>query len=283
MGVVSPAPTKETTPLLKSTLRSTIESTGSETIPAASTRPTSPWYSYLLPSVLYTISNNVTFWALELITPAHFTLLQNLKIPMTAILAYLFVAFRMNVPMVTSLVLLTMGSLFATFQRDSSYTSPPTSGILLMVLYSMCSAGGAVSTEYLTKKLYGSESMWMQNVKFCACGILCNALIVLFRLSSGGRLEDYYHLTPLHLVSVAGLVANGLVTGLTIKYAGSIVKTYAVAVAMFISAGLTVFVFDVRLQPSFYVGATMCVVAVCLYARARSLPIGPTTDTDGSE
>ncbi len=215
----------------------------------------------------------MTFLALERITPAHFNLLMNLKIPMTAFLAWMFLSYRVNGTMLISFALLTLGACVASLTGDKSIEMEPTIGFMaltLMLIYSACSAGGAISTEYITRREYASENMFMQNVKFCACGFACNLAVVFFKLGSGiRRFEDYTSIEWLQCVAVGALVANGLMTGIVIKYAGSILKTYAVAVALFLSAFLTWYVFDVTFGPNFYIGACTCFVAILLYAKSR--------------
>ena len=44
-------------------------------------------YFFTIPAIIYTISNNITFLALDTLNPSMFNLLTNLKIPVTIILS----------------------------------------------------------------------------------------------------------------------------------------------------------------------------------------------------
>lgn len=219
---------------------------------------------YMFPAVLYAVSNNVTFAALSLMSPAMFNLLMNLKIPMTAFMAWMFIGYKINNNLLISFVTLFLGSAVATI-KFSSLGGPSIEGsllgLLLMIVYASCSAGGAVYTEYVTKLRFQSENILIQNMKFCICSALANITMIILR----GKIP-FTTLEFIHLASVSGLIANGLVTAAVLKYGGSILKTYSVSVAMFLSALLTWIVFGIKLSWNFYVGAFICACAVQLYA-----------------
>ena len=218
---------------------------------------------YFVPAGLYAISNNVTFMALALMTPAMFNLLMNLKIPLTAIMAWLFIGYKINTKLAISFLTLFIGSAIATLRIQDGKINIEGSayGVLLMFVYASCSAAAAVYIEYLMKMRFGKESMHVQNMKFCICSAIANVIVIIVR----GKLP-YITIEPLHLISVCALGFNGLVTSAVLKYGGSILKTYAVSVAMFLSALFTWIFFHMTLSWNFYFGAGICAVSVNLYA-----------------
>jgi drug/metabolite transporter (DMT)-like permease len=218
---------------------------------------------YLLPAALYAISNNVTFAALTLMSPALFNLLMNLKIPMTALLAWIFLSYKITPRLVFSFILLSIGSAFATLKIVNGTVDLDGSvyGLLLMIVYSSCSAGAAVYMEYVTKMRFSGESIHVQNIRFCICSAVANVLLMMLR----GQVP-YVQLEWIHWLSVLALAMNGLVTAAVIKYGGSILKTYAVSVAMFLSALFTWWIFGKVLTWNFYVGAVISAISVNLYA-----------------
>lgn len=222
---------------------------------------------YMFPAALYAVSNNVTFAALSILTPAMFNLLMNLKIPTTALMAWLFVHHRINRLSGLSFILLFLGSALATLKMedDGSIVLGATAyGIVLMVIYSSCSAGGAVYTEYVIKLRYASENIHLQNIKFCFCSIIANAGIMLYRWK-----VPFATFEPLHLLGVVALASNGLVTAAVLKYGGSILKTYAASLAMFFSALFGYLIWHTKQSWQFYVGGLICGIAVQLYAKYR--------------
>ena len=130
-----------------------------------------------------------------------------------------------------------------------------------MFVYSVCSGGAAVYTEYVMKTRFPNESIHLQNVKFCLCGFFANFLVILMR----GR-TPFGNLELIHVLSILALTINGLTTSAVIKFAGSIVKTYAVSCSAFVSAILTYYFFGQTLQWNFYVGAIICFIAVNIKA-----------------
>ena len=219
---------------------------------------------FLLPSCLWAISNNIVFLVLQVMSPAMFNLLMNLKTPLTALFAWFFINYEITPTLLISFSLLFIGSAVASFNFTSLIIEVSSVGLLGMVIYCSCSASAAVYCEYVTKIKFEQEDLFLQNVKFCSCSALVNALIVLVRWE-----VPFYKLEWVHLLSIGALVMNGLLTSGVIKYCGSITKTYSVSVAMFLSALLTWLVFNVNLAWNFYVGAVICVVAVNLYANER--------------
>lgn len=219
---------------------------------------------FLLPACLWAVSNNVVFLVLQVMSPAMFNLLMNLKTPLTALFAWSFINYEVTSTLLISFFLLFLGSGVASFNFTSFVLDVNTMGVLGMLVYCSCSAGAAVYSEYVTKIKFQKEDLFLQNVKFCFCSAIVNVGMVTLRWE-----VPFYKLEWVHLLSIGALAMNGLLTSAVIKYCGSITKTYSVSVAMFISALLTWLVFNVNLAWNFYVGAIICVVAVNLYANER--------------
>jgi drug/metabolite transporter (DMT)-like permease len=222
--------------------------------------------NFMLPACLYAVSNNVTFAALSLMSPAMFNLLMNLKIPFTCFMAALFLSYKLTPLLTTSVIGLFFGAAIGTLKfTDGKLTFDVRFyGVILMIIYSLCSAGAAVYTEYITKQKFPKENMFLQNVKFCLCSIGANVILIALR----GKIP-FVELEPLHCASIFALGANGILTAAVLKFGGSILKTYAVSVAMFLSALFTIALFHEELRWNFYVGATVSAVAVNLYAYAK--------------
>jgi len=230
-------------------------------------RDTSSIVWFVLPACLYAVSNNVTFAALMLMSPALFNLLMNLKIPLTGVMACVLLRYRLTKSLAFSFVFLFLGSIVATltWDRNGHVTiEGSVHGLVLMIVYALCSAGAAVYTEYVTKSRYPNESINLQNVKFCACSVVANAIIVALR----GELP-FEKLVPLHFASVTALAMNGLITSAVLKYAGSIVKTFAVSCAAFPAAVFTYVLFNESLRWNFYLGALVCIISVNIYIVER--------------
>lgn len=217
---------------------------------------------FMFPACLYSVSNNVTFAALSLMSPAMFNLLMNLKIPLTGIMAAMFLGYHITFKMWISFFTLFCGSAIASMKWDESGINLNISfyGLLLMTVYASCSAGGAIFMEYVTKTRFGKEDIFLQNIKFCVCSMICNTIVMIIR----GNIP-FSQLEPLHLLSVTTLGLCGLMTSAVIKYSGSITKTFSTSIAMFFSALFGYVILHQILNRNFYVGATISALSVNLY------------------
>lgn len=220
-------------------------------------------YHYIAPAVVYTIGNNVTYFALQEVTPVMYTLLVNLKIPFTAILGYIFLKYIVTYRFVVSYCVLFFSVVIASLKITNDVTfGVSVLGLLEMLLYTTCSASGGLLMEYITQYRFERENLYIQNVKFSLISIFCNLIVILIRFQ-----VPFVNLQWVHLlvISVSGMY--GLVTSVVIKYSGSILKTYAVSTSMFGTAFVSFILFRETFDWNFYVGSIGCVLAVVLYSR----------------
>ena len=220
-------------------------------------------YYFLLPAVVYTISNNVTYIALNELSPAMYNLLMNLKIPFTGILAYVFLRYRLTVRFVVSYTLLVASTVLASLKiSDGVSFNASVLGVLYMLVYASCSSSGAVLMEQITQITFRYESIYIQNVKFAIMNIMCNLVVMLVRFE-----VPFVNLNWVHLVVICVSGVYGLITAVVIKYGGSILKTYSVTVSVFISALLTYIIWGTVYSWNFYVGTSLCMYSVYLYSQ----------------
>lgn len=226
------------------------------------------FWLFSIPALIYTVSNNITFYALSLLSSSMFSLLVNLKIPMTGLFAHVFLKKPITAMGWTALFIMFGGSVVACLKLTESAVVVTLTGFLLMCIYATCSASAAVYMEHITRHAYRDEHVLLQNVKFSFWGIVFNTLLSIAR----GTVLDW-HLQPIHLLSIFSLVANGLVTSLVIKYAGSIAKTYASAFAALVTAFFAWVIWRQVLAWNFYLGASLCSLAILIYGweKQRSL------------
>jgi drug/metabolite transporter (DMT)-like permease len=220
-------------------------------------------YYYILPAAVYTISNNVTYLALKELAPAMFNLLMNFKIPFTGILAYVCLSYRMTPMFICSYILLSLSTVFASLNFSSgNMPTLDTSvlGLLYMLIYTSCSASGAILMELLTRIKFKYTSIYIQNVKFSLMNIFCNLVVIMIRHET-----PFINMNWVHLVVIVVSGVYGLITAVVIKFGGSILKTYSVTVSVFISALLSYIIWGVYYTWNFYVGSVLCMCAVYMY------------------
>lgn len=61
---------------------------------------------------------------------------------------------------------------------------------------------------------------------------------------------------------------GGLLTVVVVKYADNIVKAFATSIAIVLSILLSVLLFDRRPSFQYFIGATLVIIAVCVYGNA---------------
>jgi len=217
---------------------------------------------FMVPAFLYTVSNNITFAALSYLSSSMFSLLMNLKIPMTGFLAYLILKKPISHRGWMALTMMFFGSVFACVRLTETSVVLNCSfiGMCLMVMYSICSASAAVCMEYLTRYRFKDENIFLQNVKFCVYGIIFNLIMTIIR----GNIVSW-SMQPIHILSVVSMSLNGLTTAAVIKYAGSITKTYSVAFAALLTSLLAFMIWHQVLTWNYYIGTALCSVAIQLY------------------
>lgn len=218
-------------------------------------------YYYIFPAAVYTISNNITYFALSEMTPAMYNLLMNIKIPLTGLMTFVFLKYEMSQRFVISFLVLFASTTLASLNfTDNISLDVSAIGLLYMLIYTMCSSGGAVLMEYITKIKFKSQDIYIQNIKFSLMSVLCNAIVILVKFKA-----PFTNLVPLHWIVVVISGIYGLITAIVIKYGGSILKTYSVSCSVFLSALLSYLVWDTTFSWNFFIGSICCVYAVHLY------------------
>lgn len=216
-------------------------------------------YAFIIPAFIYTISNNIIFLALQILTPNMFTLLSNMKIPITIILATLLLKHNLNRYRVLTVIFIFIGNTIACYNWGNN-TVIPLLGITYMLIYSLCSGSAAVYTEYIMKIKYNNENIFIQNIKFCTMSILCNLVIMIYN----GHYNSF-PLEPVHLMSVGSMAINGINTSLVIKFSGSIAKTYATSLAVLVTSILSYIIWDVIITFSFIFGSITTFLGINIY------------------
>jgi drug/metabolite transporter (DMT)-like permease len=218
-------------------------------------------YYYIFPAVIYTISNNVTYFALSEMTPAMYNLLMNIKIPLTGLMTFVFLKYEMSQKFIISFLVLFSSTTLASLNfTDNISLDVSMIGLLYMLIYTICSSGGAVLMEYITKIKFKSQDIYIQNVKFSLMSVLCNAIVILVKFKL-----PFTNLVSLHWIVVIISGIYGLITAVVIKFGGSILKTYSVSCSVFLSALLSYLVWGTTFTWNFFVGSICCVYAVHLY------------------
>jgi UDP-sugar transporter A1/2/3 len=218
-------------------------------------------------------------------------MLLQFRVVVTGVLFQILFSKRLTFLQWTSLFLLTIGCMikyidFTNLNKDLS--SPKTNYesymfnknflFVMLQVFSSCFAG--VYNEYLIKKKTHENSksldIWIHNSFFCLQSILCCVIYLL-----GIRFGDLADTVPVEVVNISlGPIFNlqvlliilnnaaaGLITSLFLSMLNSILKTYASALELVLTAFLTKIIFGVPLNLWTFISISLILFSTFIYAK----------------
>ncbi|XP_069738952.1 UDP-galactose translocator isoform X2 [Phaenicophaeus curvirostris] len=233
-----------------------------------------------VPSLIYTLQNNLQYVAISNLPAATFQVTYQLKILTTALFSVLLLGTSLSRLQWFSLGLLFAG--VALVQAEQARPGPvaapaPSEGPpqsyalgLAAVAASCLSSGFAgVYFERLLKTKGGS--IWLRNVQLGAVGTAVGlAAMVAAEGSSVAALGFFYGYNPAVWAVVVNQAAGGLLVAVVVRYADNILKGFATALSILASTLASVHLFGFRPRAPFLAGTAMVLAAVYLYGRPRS-------------
>jgi len=136
---------------------------------------------------------------------------------------------------------------------------------LFAVIVSCLSSGFA--GVYFEKMLKGSDaSVWLRNVQLGIFG--STTAVIGMLLTDGAAIVQkgfFFAYTPLVFLVVFQQAIGGLIVALVVRYADNILKGFATSLSIILSCTASVFLFDYHITLKFILGASLVIVAICLY------------------
>jgi UDP-sugar transporter A1/2/3 len=229
----------------------------------------------LLPAALYILQNNLVIYCLSHLDAPTYQVLAQLKLLTTAGFSALFLRKRLHRMQKIALVLLVAGvSVFyacgdthvETAAGERSWSSMMR-GVVGAVGVATSSGFAGVYLEYVMKRSRETPvSPHVINLYMSLYGIVSAAATVYAKdgaaVSERGLLSGYNAVVVLMIISSA---TGGVLTSIVIAILDNIYKNFAVAVAVYISAFVSVVFFGVALEAKFFVGSTVVACSVLLY------------------
>lgn len=223
---------------------------------------------FFVPAFVYTICNNLIYFALKSITPSTFNLLSNFKIPMTIFLAFIMLRgqYKFNRYQLLAIILVFSGNMLAVY-NPNGFSIVNYTGVFTMLLYSLCSGIASVYCEFVMKIKFKDENVFLQNIKFSLCSIFCNLVISTLY----GNILHWY-IEPIHILGIVFMAIYGILTGLVLKYLGSVVKTYSTSLSVFVSMLLSYFLWGYQISLYFVIGSIVSIagISVFVYDKKRT-------------
>jgi len=240
-----------------------------------------PWdvARLMVPAGLYTVQNNLAYFATSHLDAATYQLLYQLKILTTAVFSVLLLDKALSVRQWASLCVLCLGvGLVQTANAGGTHRTAEESRNsalgLAAVVAACCSSG--LAGVYFEKVLKGHKaSLWVRNLQLSTFGILLGVLPVLRDLPARGGIRErgFFHGYSAVVWSVVLLQAGGgLLVAMVVKYADNILKGFATSLSIIISCVVSYFLFHFVVTGRFLLGATLVLYAVFVYGSSPAPP-----------
>ncbi|XP_056585502.1 UDP-galactose translocator [Triplophysa dalaica] len=243
-----------------------------------------------VPSLIYTLQNNLQYVAISNLPAATFQVTYQLKILTTALFSVLMLRKSLSKIQWISLVLLFAGVAIVQVDQESgkqkeTLNSPNQNYVigLVSVIISCLSSGFA--GVYFEKILKGSSaSVWIRNVQLGIFGILLGLLGLWWSngtaIAEKGFLFGYTSL-------VWGVIFNqafgGLLVAVVVKYADNILKGFATSFSIIVSTITSVYLFGFHVDLVFTLGAGLVIGAVYMYSLPKPNTVVSSISTTSSE
>ncbi|CAG9785659.1 unnamed protein product [Diatraea saccharalis] len=245
---------------------------------------------YFVPSLLYCFYNNLAFINLSHYDPTSYYVLLQFRVVLTAILFQYLFKKKLTCIQWISLAILTSGCIIKNF--DASRNSTNTNGdtdtwsqifniyFLSINFQNFCSCLAGTYNEYLLKSQGATVDIFLQNVFMYLDSIICNFFILMLKGELSTVVEDLQSLkdTFVILITINGAIV-GIVTSFFLKNLNSILKTYASALELIITAVVCYMLFNIYITSYTIVSICLVSIAVAMYFKN---PVNNTTPSNSS-
>jgi len=238
---------------------------------------TMEWMKMCVPALLYTIQKNLLYLALTNLHAVVYQVTSQTKILTTAFFSYIVLGRYLRWNQVLALFVLGGGvvmvqlSAFSNRGDSPSATSDanPVLGIAAVQIASMTSGFSSVYFEYMLKKSGGPPtpwSLWVRNIQLAAFAFPIALMTAFLKDGSIIMEKGFMHgYMPVTWVVICLEAFGGIVVALVTKYADSILKNFATAMAIVVSATFCAIYMGFHITRLFSFGALMVLSAVFLY------------------
>ncbi|XP_028307991.1 UDP-galactose translocator-like isoform X1 [Gouania willdenowi] len=228
-----------------------------------------------VPSLIYTLQNNLQYIAISNLPAATFQVTYQLKILTTALFSVMMLRKTLSKVQWVSLLLLFLGVGIVQLQQEGNKESVASGAAqnyvvgLVAVVISCLSSGFA--GVYFEKILKGSSaSVWLLNVQLGVFGTTLGAAALWW--NDGAAIAEhgfFFGYTSAVWCVVGNQAFGGLLVAVVVKYADNILKGFATSCSIVVSTVMSVYLFGFHVDILFMLGAGLVISAVYMY----SLPV----------
>ncbi|CAH0581366.1 unnamed protein product [Chrysodeixis includens] len=229
---------------------------------------------YFIPSLLYCFYNNLAFINLSHYDPTSYYILLQFRVVLTALLFQFLFKKKLALMQWVSLAILTIGCMIKNFdaasiqsKTDNDLWSQVFNIYFLSINFqNFCSCLAGTYNEYLLKTKGSNVDIFLQNVFMYLDSVICNFFILMFKGELGTIFDDFGSLadTFVILITINSAVV-GIVTSFFLKNLNSILKTYASALELVITAVVCYVLFNIVITAFTVLSICLVSIAVAMY------------------
>lgn len=262
---------------------------------------------YLVPAFLYCLYNNLSFHNLAAFDPTTYFILLQLRVVITGVLFQIVFKKYLSHKQWMSLVLLTLGCMIKQINfgdqpvRSNSDLSNSNSNestisdheainnhkntfgfdlsinAVFIIIQTVCSCMAGVYNEYLLKDKGENINIYVQNVFMYLDSILCNGLILLVQgnVLSVFSFDKFNEIMrPSVLIVMFINCCIGITTSFFLKHMNSIIKTFASAPELVLTAILCRILFNIPIYLNTIASIAIVSSAVFIYSQSPVVNLG---------
>ncbi|XP_059188253.1 UDP-galactose translocator isoform X3 [Centropristis striata] len=242
-----------------------------------------------VPSLIYTLQNNLQYIAISNLPAATFQVTYQLKILTTALFSVMMLRKTLSRVQWVSLLLLFGGVAIVQVQQEgnkeasvSDSSNQNYSAGLVAVVISCLSSGFA--GVYFEKILKGSSaSVWVRNVQLGIFGTALGMLGLWWNdgaaIAERGFLFGY---TDMVWCVIFNQAFGGLLVAVVVKYADNILKGFATSFSIIVSTVLSIYLFGFHVDLLFTAGAGLVIGAVYMYSLPKAAGSSPSSSSSST-
>ncbi|XP_061643788.1 UDP-galactose translocator isoform X1 [Phyllopteryx taeniolatus] len=227
-----------------------------------------------LPSLIYTLQNNLQYIAISNLPAATFQVTYQLKILTTALFSVLMLRKTLSKVQWFSLLLLFVGVAIVQVQHGGNKDAVKanqnyTAGLAAVIISCLSSGFAGVYFEKILKT--NSASVWLRNVQLGIFGTALGMLALWWNDGAAVAHRGFFlGYTSMVWCVILNQAFGGLLVAVVVKYADNILKGFATSFSIIISTIMSIYLFAFRVDPLFVAGAGLVISAVYMYSLPKS-------------
>lgn len=224
----------------------------------------------LVPSLLYTVQNNLQFYSIEKLSPAIQQVLYQMKIITTALLTCLLLGRKLTATKWSSLFMLAVGVALVQWPRNQadplgSIGGDQFKGFVAVFISCFTSGFAAVWIQMMLQA--SNASLWMRNVQMGVFGSIMGVFLAFAK--DGDEIVNNGFFQGFSVITWGVVLMNalgGLLCAVMLKYAGAILGCFGTALSIIITCTASYILFqDFAPDAQFLMGACLAICASLLY------------------